>query len=153
MRGKVVSRVISEARRDATMTKSCALNFALTSPPILTILVVIRGRNIGFRLSNHLKQGTWRVPPRPPNWGLLQPTGAYCNQLGPTATKTFNGDFSIGKYPRMISRLGNIQWRLLDFARSFNCSFPNLLCLPFAFVDIFPDGFFFFSDQEEFCAA
>ena len=48
------------------MTQSRALNFALNSPLILIIIVVIRGQHIGLRSSNHLKQGTWRVPPRPP---------------------------------------------------------------------------------------
>ena len=51
---------------EAKITKSRALNFALNSPPILTILVVIRGQHIGFRPSNHLEQSTWRVLPRPP---------------------------------------------------------------------------------------
>ena len=135
MRGKVVSRIISEARREAKMTKSRALNFALNSQPVLTILVVIRSQHIGFRLSNHLKQSTWRV--------LLLAVSVDIQlwEFGTFWRVLVRSQNIICTDPTMTSRLGNIQWRLLDFARTFNYSFPNLLCLPFAFVDIFVDTF------------
>ena len=134
--------MILEARQETKMTKSRALNFALNSLPIVKILVVIRGQHIGFRLSNHLKQGTWRV--------LLFAVSVDIQfwEFGPFWRVFVTSQNIICTDPRVTSRLGNIQWRLIDFARTFNCSFPNLLCLPFAFVDIFVDTFFFFLSES-----
>jgi hypothetical protein len=88
MRGKVVSSVISEARREAKITKSRALDFALNSQLILTIIVAIRGQHIGLRSSNRLKQSTWRVFPRPPaaSNGRPRPPAAWTESRsrGPT---------------------------------------------------------------------